>query len=248
MSGFRSVVLWLFILFLGVALGAGVYESRIVLPLWLTPTGAGGYFWDADAARQANTGVNFWVYVTTVPLTLLTIASLVLAWRSHPPLRHWWLTAGLISMVERLFTFGYFIPTMITLMSVDALIPGRGRPAGDAMAEPRHRPARAVPTGVPGGAEGTVGSLTSHQQLGAMPGCPPALQPPLGDQQVDHPAQPDARTGSSVIIVVWSPPKVVSIWGHKTRRSRTSHSRLTTIDVVSAELRIIHSRCSANRR
>lgn len=121
MSGFRSVVLWLFILFLGVALGAGVYESRIVLPLWLTPTAAGGYFWDADAARQANTGVNFWVYVTTVPLTLLTIASLVLAWRSHPPLRHWWLTAGLISVVERLFTFGYFIPTMITLMSVDAL-------------------------------------------------------------------------------------------------------------------------------
>lgn len=25
------------------------YESRIVLPLWLTPTGAGGYYWDAEA-------------------------------------------------------------------------------------------------------------------------------------------------------------------------------------------------------
>ncbi|MGH3964091.1 MAG: anthrone oxygenase family protein [Pseudonocardiaceae bacterium] len=121
MSRFRIVVLWLFILFLGVALGAGVYESRIVLPLWLTPTGAGGYFWDADAARQANTGVNFWVYVTTVPLTLLTIASLVLARFSHPALRRWWLTAGLISLVDRLFTFGYFIPTMITLMAVDAV-------------------------------------------------------------------------------------------------------------------------------
>ncbi len=117
MSRFRIVVLWLFILFLGMALGAGVYESRIVLPLWLTPTGAGGYYWDAEAARQANTGVNFWVYVTTVPLTLLTIASLILARGSHPALRRWWLTAGLISLVDRLFTFGYFIPTMITLMA-----------------------------------------------------------------------------------------------------------------------------------
>ncbi len=65
--------------------------------------------------------MNFWVYVTTVPLTLLTIAGLVLAQGSRPALRRWWLTAGLISLVDRLFTFDYFIPTMITLMAVDAL-------------------------------------------------------------------------------------------------------------------------------
>ena len=121
MRRFRIVVLWLFVLFLGVALGAGVYEWRIVSPLWLTPTGAGSYYWDAVAARETNTGMNFWLYVTTVPLTLLTIVSLVLAWGSHPALRRWWLTAGLISLGNRLFTFGYFIPTMITLTAVDAL-------------------------------------------------------------------------------------------------------------------------------
>lgn len=29
----------------------------------------------------------FWVYVTTVPLTLLTLASLVAAWLSQGPMR-----------------------------------------------------------------------------------------------------------------------------------------------------------------
>ncbi len=121
MNRFRIVVLWLFVVFLGVALGAGVYESRIMLPMWLTQTDVGGYYWDAHAARTANTGVNFWVYVTTVPLTLLTVASLVLARGSYPELRRWWLIAGLISVVDRMVTFGYFIPTMISLMAVDDL-------------------------------------------------------------------------------------------------------------------------------
>jgi hypothetical protein len=121
MNRFRIVVLWLFVVFLGVALGAGLYESRIMLPLWLTPTDAGDLYWDAEAARAADTGVNFWVYVTTVPLTLLTLAGLILARGSHGELRRWWLIAGLISLADRLFTFGYFIPTMVTLMAADGL-------------------------------------------------------------------------------------------------------------------------------
>lgn len=35
----------------------------------------GGYQWQCEAARIANTGLRFWVYVTTVPLTLLTLAN-----------------------------------------------------------------------------------------------------------------------------------------------------------------------------
>ncbi|MGE0299143.1 MAG: hypothetical protein AB7R99_20940 [Pseudonocardia sp.] len=109
----RAIALWLFVLFLAVALGAGLYESRIEVPQWI-PDGAA---WDADAAREADTGRRFWVYVTTVPLTLLTVVNLVLAWRSRGELRRWWLTASLVSVADRVLTFGYFIPTMIVLMS-----------------------------------------------------------------------------------------------------------------------------------
>jgi hypothetical protein len=56
--------------------GAGLYESQIVVPQWISSTPESGYHWNAEAARQANTGLNFWVYVTTVPLTLSTLANL----------------------------------------------------------------------------------------------------------------------------------------------------------------------------
>ncbi len=63
----------------------------------------------------------FWVYATTVPLTLLTIANLIAAWSTHGPMRFWHLTAVCIVIVERLATFSYFIPTMVRLMSTDGV-------------------------------------------------------------------------------------------------------------------------------
>ena len=47
------------------------------------------------AHRQwPNTGLLFWAYVTTVPLTLLTLANLVAAWVEQGPRRRWWLGAA----------------------------------------------------------------------------------------------------------------------------------------------------------
>jgi hypothetical protein len=112
----RAIALWLFVLFLAVALGAGLYESRIEVSQWIPDTPAGPA-WDAEAAREADTGRRFWVYVTTGPLTVLTVVNLVLAWRSRGELRRWWLTASLVSVVDRVLTFGFFIPTMVVLMS-----------------------------------------------------------------------------------------------------------------------------------
>jgi hypothetical protein len=71
--------------------------------------------WDGDAARSDDTGRKFWAFVTTVPLTLLTLVSLVLAWRTSGELRTWWLAAAGVALVDRLFTFSYFIPTMLRL-------------------------------------------------------------------------------------------------------------------------------------
>lgn len=111
-----KIVLWLFVINLGIAFGAGLYESRIVVPHWLSFTLESGYRWNADAARQANTGLRFWVYVTTVPLTVLTLASLVAAWWTPDVVRSWWLGAAAAALVDRVMTFTYFIPTMIALM------------------------------------------------------------------------------------------------------------------------------------
>lgn len=101
------MLLWLFIIFLGTAFGAGLYESRVVIPLWTSDPPA--------SLASPDSGRRFWALVTTGPLTLLTVANLVAAWLSQGPARAWWLTAALLCLVERGTTFGYFIPTIIRL-------------------------------------------------------------------------------------------------------------------------------------
>jgi hypothetical protein len=107
----KQALIWLFVINLGIAFGAGIYEARVVIPQW-----AG-----VPPSQWPNTGLMFWVYVTTVPLTLLTVANLISAWLSDGRVRRWQLTAALIILVERVMTFSYFIPTMLGLMQSEGL-------------------------------------------------------------------------------------------------------------------------------
>jgi hypothetical protein len=111
-----TTLLWLFVINLGIAFGAGLYEHRIVVSKWIRTSPGSGKHWNAEAARQDDTGRKFWVFVTTVPLTLLTVANLAAAWGASGAFRGWWLAAGLAALADRVFTFSYFIPTMVGLL------------------------------------------------------------------------------------------------------------------------------------
>src|SRR5438270_14020315 len=111
-----ATLLWLFVINLGIAFGAGLYEHRIVVGRWLTSSRESGAHWNAEAARLDDTGRRFWAFVTTVPLTLLTLANLFAAWRAPDAVRGFWLAAGCAALLDRAFTFFYFIPTMVRLM------------------------------------------------------------------------------------------------------------------------------------
>jgi len=111
-----QLALWLFVVILGIAFGAGVYEHRIAMPRWIARDD-GVLRWDAASARHDDTGLRFWAYVTTGPLTILTIANLFFAWSASGPARAWWLAAASLVVAERAFTFSYFIPTMVGLMN-----------------------------------------------------------------------------------------------------------------------------------
>jgi hypothetical protein len=114
------LVLWLFVINLGIAFGAGVYEHRIVVARWTASVSGGCVGWDPDAARQDDPGRRFWGFVTTVPLTILTLANLFVAWRAPEGIRGWWLAAATAALADRLFTFAYFIPAMVALMAASA--------------------------------------------------------------------------------------------------------------------------------
>jgi hypothetical protein len=113
--------LWLFVINHGIAFGAGLYEQRIILPQWFNASSESGIRVDGAAMRSTDTGRRFWAFVTTVPLTLLTLANLVVAWQSQEPRHDWWLGAAVITLVERVATFSYFIPTALRLMRAEAL-------------------------------------------------------------------------------------------------------------------------------
>lgn len=122
MQNIFGIILWLFVINLGISFGAGLYESRITVPNWLqSATGGTGYVWNGAAARHDNVGLRFWVYVTTIPLTLLTILSLIGAWQTPGAVSFWWLTAAFATLADRVLTFTYFIPTMLKLMNDERL-------------------------------------------------------------------------------------------------------------------------------
>ena len=85
------------------------------MPGWISSDATGAH-WNAEAARRDNTGLRFWAFVSTGPLTLLTLANLFAAWTSSGAVRGWWLAAALLVLADRVLTFAYFIPTMIGLM------------------------------------------------------------------------------------------------------------------------------------
>jgi Domain of unknown function (DUF1772) len=123
MSYIPEILLLLFIINPGTSFGAGIYETRIVLPQWFSKSAKSGYSVNIEAMRKIDTGRKFCGFVTTIPLTLLTLASLVLAWQSQEPKHCWWLAAALVIFIERIGTFAFFIPVAIKLQKADTLIP-----------------------------------------------------------------------------------------------------------------------------
>lgn len=118
-----TLLLFLFTLNLGTAFGAGIYELKLIVPQWFIKLNGSAYTVNTEAMRGLDSGRNFWAFVTTVPLTLLTLVNLILAWQSSQQNQPWWLAAAGLTLIERLGTFCFFIPTAIRLQQADKLSP-----------------------------------------------------------------------------------------------------------------------------
>ncbi|MEQ1531785.1 MAG: hypothetical protein ABL925_20940, partial [Methylococcales bacterium] len=123
MQYFPEILLWLFVINHGIAFGAGLYEQRIILPLWFVRFSKTSIRVNSEAMRSTDSGRRFWAFVTTVPLTLLTLANLIVAWQSQGLRHEWWLGAVIVTLVERIGTFTYFIPTALKLMRAETMPP-----------------------------------------------------------------------------------------------------------------------------
>jgi hypothetical protein len=107
-------VLWVFVIALGINLGAGLYEVRIVVPLWsrgvpATLDAGSGY-----GRVAVDAGVRFWAFVTPAA-GLLAIAALVVGWRMPKPAFTWLATAAVAELSALAMTLLYFRPTVVHL-------------------------------------------------------------------------------------------------------------------------------------
>jgi hypothetical protein len=107
-----QIALSLFLLFLSVGMGGGLYETLVVYPNWKadpTPQGLGERL---KSSGQALAGRRFWPFISPATM-LLAILNLYLAWQNAGLLREVWLAGTAAIIVKSVATYTYFVPTMI---------------------------------------------------------------------------------------------------------------------------------------
>lgn len=108
------LTLWLFVIALGLDLGAGLYESRIVVPFWANGVPETLTAGSPNAQVAINAGMKFWAIMTPA-VGVLALAALVTGFRVPQPQRTWRTLAAVLELCVVASTLLYFRPTLIRL-------------------------------------------------------------------------------------------------------------------------------------
>ena len=112
------IFLWLFVIVLGLEMGAGLYETFVVLPLWVypPPDSVIAYYHHnaADPQFTLHAGTHFWIFNTPL-VGLLSIATLLTGFRTRPEHRCWRMAGSILALIVVIFTFAWFVPNIMRL-------------------------------------------------------------------------------------------------------------------------------------
>ena len=121
-------ILWLFVILMGITMGAGIYEARVLVPLWsaAAPDSVIAFYHHNAANPQfaPDQGGNFWVIVTPLT-TLTTIALLISSFWTQGLQRKLLVGASVTAMIVQAATFAWFVPNIIRLFGSDVLTMNR---------------------------------------------------------------------------------------------------------------------------
>lgn len=113
-----STILWLFVIAIGLEMGAGLYETIIVVPLWANsaPGSVAAYYQlnTLNPEFALNAGPRFWMFFTPT-VGLLAIATLLTGFRTSPEHRKWRIAGSIIAIFVIGITFAWFVPNIIRL-------------------------------------------------------------------------------------------------------------------------------------
>jgi hypothetical protein len=107
-----QIALILFLFFLSLGMGGGLYEVLVVYPNWKNNPTPQTFPQRLKDSGQTLAGRRFWPFVSPVT-ALLAIVNLICAWHATAPFRTVWMAAAIAVIVKSVFTYTYFVPTMI---------------------------------------------------------------------------------------------------------------------------------------
>ena len=114
-----EVLLWLLVLYTGIEVGGGLYELRVLTPVYLSDPPESIWrlqeFGVAHPDQQIRSGPRFWLF-TTPFVGILAVSNLAVSATMPGPRRKWLLIATLSILALFAFTYFYFVPTLIEIM------------------------------------------------------------------------------------------------------------------------------------
>jgi hypothetical protein len=114
-----AIGLWALVIVLGVQTGAGIFETRVLVPLWSSNPPASVVAYLAQPLRP-DSGRRLWIFLS--PITaVIALGNLVLALMSSGPRRAWWVAGAGGGVAVLVATFAYFVPVLLSLPATGEL-------------------------------------------------------------------------------------------------------------------------------
>ena len=112
-----SIFLWLFVLSFSLQMGAGLYEMRVVTPLWAAALPTSIRTWNAEPRPDLLPRERFWRYCTPA-VGSFAAGALLFGWLGGGRRQRKWLLASAVPVLLMIAaTYLYFAPALAELLA-----------------------------------------------------------------------------------------------------------------------------------
>ena len=125
------IVFAVFVVLLGLDLGAGLYETRVLVPRWESRLASGAPAADPVLMISRDAGQKWWMGVTP-SVGLFALLALITSLLTSDASRGWRIGAAALELAVVVTTITYFAPNIVRLLE-----PGRTLPGAEAAAQLR---------------------------------------------------------------------------------------------------------------
>lgn len=120
----EQILLWLYVILLGIAIGGGLYEMRVTVPLWAHSPPESAWYWEAqritNPQNAPQAGLRFWIFITPLH-TLLSVATLIAGWKTRGAHRKWLFASTITVIILHACAFIWFVPVSGEIMGSRSL-------------------------------------------------------------------------------------------------------------------------------